>query len=888
MRKNTTESKLVYLGKWKKKIINALYQAGVLLPENASWEKITNAIMIFRQRRHLGSINFDDLIDGENLISDPRNYVHKNTPNSYDPSAKYPININLMSNMNMINPDSPEFDINLAMYFWLLSDGTFMNIEDWIYTKEGMNSKELEKIVNEELSKKMKKNLYKDSNTFKDPEYWGNLENWTKETGHDVPGEPPHKVISYTGSWMDIRLIGDGYELNQAIDRNSTKSFIYSVYLKADRDATVSFFPKTANTNLLSIEPGYQGIKVSTKWERHSVKITVTYKPPHMDGPPNVSIPLNPVIQSPENIKLYLAMPMLIEGDTEEPYNDGVNARQDPLLRSTILNIFNKGYIPNMFDLFNKIAPYPLEYPGIVESPDVKEYIEQFKSKKASEIANWGNNLTRSFVDNIKTRVPKIPGYNSDKSLYFKRTFEPKEDRYIPNPFMGYVPYSRWGEYGPEITTVYIDMRWREAVNESGKYNLTKWKKDSRLDDPEVSDKDFLFRMILDEPSDTKHSDLPPALTVEPTYGKYYNNSYGKGFAPNYQAILPEFIKFISSNDPMREIVTTKRMGVHQFGLLGHWGEWHNNYGEGVEKIGNKELMEKYIEEYKKYINIKDDHRYYYNLNHSSYGMMRRPFSVAKENDMGVFNDMLGDKPSTDEWLDWINNGGTYDQTPSEENMVVAYPEVLTHGINGGELTSGIPMEDLLGKDLETTIETIKNSHVRMIGQKIPDKSVNEEAYWKILEHVGYRIHIKDMTIKSYLDDGYTYYGKTPGNFYLITLTIENRGNAFFSGFFPNNNHIKYDTHIKKKDFIDNPSLYDPSSSGSPATKIGIINLPPGRSTKISIPIILKDIGGFPGDGVSSGRFLFYIREKWSNKFITFDNNEFDKFLVVGIPERLQ
>lgn len=876
MRKNTTESKLVYLGKWKKKIINALYQAGVLLPENASWERVMNGIIAFRQRKHGDAYIGFSLIDGMKIIADTKNTVHKIKSNSYDPSYKYPINVNLLNDMNIIDVDSPEFDINVAMCLWLFTNTPYMKVmaEKYITTITNFNDR-----IQEEINKTLKKNLYKHSDTLNDPEYWNNLQNWTKETGHDVPGEPPHTVISYTGSWMDIRLMGDGYELNQIISKDRQKTYTYSVYLKADKDATVSFFPKTTNNSYLTIEPGYQGIKVSNKWERHTVKITVKYiTPKNGDSPWDITIPLNPVIQSPENIKLYLALPMLIEGHEEVPYNNGTPT-EDPILKNIVTTMFNKNYLNNFFYLFDKVLAYPLEYPGILEDPHFKVLLEKFKSRKSKEIIDWVNGLNESFVRGIQSNVVPIHG-SHDKNrpdVYFHRTFNPKSDRYIPNPYMGYVPYCRWGEYGPEITTVYADMRWREVDKVNERYDITEWKKISRIDSPDIADKDILFRLILDEPSDTKHSDLPPALTIEPTYGKYYDNSYGKGFAPNYEAILPEFQ--ILARDVGQQLMRIKNIKIHQLGVLGHWGEWHNNYGEGVAKIGSKYLIHRYIEEYN-FGTFSEGHRYatedYY-----CYFMMRRPFYLAKDKDMGVFNDMLGDKPSTDEWLDWINNGGPYDQTPTEENLVVAYPEVLRKGINAGELTSGIPMEDLLGKDLETTIETIKNSHVRMIGQKIPDKSVNEESYWKILEHVGYRIHIKDMTIKSYLE--YDYKNPTEQkNKYILTLTIENKGNAFFSGLYPNYSGLVPNIVTIDKNFIDLPegSKYNADIYNYSSVNFGILNLEPGQSIKISTKLNLDDHGRS-----RESKYLFYIKEKFSGKYITFDNEDFDKFLTVGIQE---
>lgn len=43
--------------------------------------------------------------------------------------------------------------------------------------------------------------------------------------------------------------------------------------------------------------------------------------------------------------------------------------------------------------------------------------------------------------------------------------------------------------------------------------------------------------------------------------------------------------------------------------------------------------------------------------------LMRRPFCSAKNYGFGLYNDMAGHPEDTKTWIEWIENGGVYDQT---------------------------------------------------------------------------------------------------------------------------------------------------------------------------------------------------------------------------------
>lgn len=897
MKKNTTESKLVYLGKMKKKMIDALYQCGVLLPENASWQKILNSVAYLKKTFNLGQWEVGDkkmlFRDGMKL-PDVEIIDDNVVPNNYNPNYRYPVRIGENMDTSLLDVNSPKYDFNVALAFYFLYiKGEYMSSFSGYVTSAEMYKSNVKQALNNKLYDVA--NYYREqSTTLNNAGYWNNIRQWQQEPTEKVPNIPyEHNVISYTGPYMFLYTRDRN---NQRIYKgNGTFYILYSVYLKADRNINVDWFINTTqkfDLDAIEISAISKIFEVSTEWQRFSVVVSINIKKEHNRY---VDIEINPYVQTPHWVKLYFALPYMHfynNGSTPPEklpaFNNGQAILDDTII-NFISNIINREKQIYLYNYIQKILSIPVSNNDIIfmkKDENIIRLMDEFIEREKSRIFSWTQSFSADTINEINSNAVMIPFKNKKHKVNFKRVFKPRNDRYIPNPMMGYAPYSRWGEYDPEITTLYVDMRWREVYlshegnPEEGdlkiRYNLEEWIKNSRLNHKDVSGKSKIFRLILDEPTNEEHCDMPEVMRVE-KYGKPYSNSYGKGFAPNYEAIFPHYSTLINYiNNDVRQYT-----GIYQFGILGHWGEWHNNYREGVPKIGDKELMEKYVKEFNKYHfteSLTPPNRIAQLDRWAKYGhiaMMRRPFSIAKENGWGVFNDMIGDKEATKEWLDWIENGGTYDQTPTEENMVVEYKDVFKYGINGGELTSSIPMEDILGKYLEQTIEDIKKSHLRIIGQKIPDKRVNEEAYWKILECIGYRIHIRELKIQSYEED-YTeffpdLYSLRPNMSYLVSLTLENKGNAFFSGIYEILNLVQpkqaFNFNLNIDNLDENNYYYEDSNNGKT-----YINLCPGEIKTIRFQISSTDQRGF----MSSS---FMLKERYSGQPITFDNQEFNDTL---------
>lgn len=69
----------------------------------------------------------------------------------------------------------------------------------------------------------------------------------------------------------------------------------------------------------------------------------------------------------------------------------------------------------------------------------------------------------------------------------------------------------------------------------------------------------------------------------------------------------------------------------------------------------------------------------------------------CKKYGFGLYNDMAGHPEDTKTWIEWIENGGVYDQT-GETDVIVPMNSFWKKAPVGGELNSSISMRRMLVK----------------------------------------------------------------------------------------------------------------------------------------------------------------------------------------------
>ena len=316
-----------------------------------------------------------------------------------------------------------------------------------------------------------------------------------------------------------------------------------------------------------------------------------------------------------------------------------------------------------------------------------------------------------------------------------------KTDEVLVNPMTGFVPRADYYDavIDSGATLVYLDVTWRQLEPQQGVYDFEGIEEDNHLDEWRDQGKRVVFRFLCDVPEDDSHMDIPDWLYEETGGdGDWYNTSYGKGYSPNYNN---EF--FIE-----RHRKAIKALGEYyggddffcyiELGSLGHWGEWHVKYSDGITRLPMEDVREQYITPYVEYFP-------------NAMIMMRRPFNPVAEYNFGLYNDMTGAEEDTKDWLDWINLGGDYNQT-GEENALTAMPDAWKTAPIGGEFTSSLTMEQLLQDNIDKTAELIAESHMTFIGPKIPvgNELINEGGIDTVLSLLGYRLRIERAVITQY------------------------------------------------------------------------------------------------------------------------------------------
>ena len=303
------------------------------------------------------------------------------------------------------------------------------------------------------------------------------------------------------------------------------------------------------------------------------------------------------------------------------------------------------------------------------------------------------------------------------------------------NPLMGYAPSAWYNEVSEDISLLYMDITWAELEPEEGVYNWASIDEENQISRWRKEGKHLVFRFVCDIPGEEAHMDIPEWLYEKSgKAGKWYDGEYGKGFAPDYNN--PTIISCHKK--------TVRAIGEHfgqdglisyvELGSLGHWGEWHVNYSEGIQRIPREAVRDKYILPWTEAF---PDARI----------LMRRPFASAEKYGFGLYNDMTGQPEATQSWFDWINNGGEYDQT-GEKNVIVPMKNFWKTAPSGGEFTSSLSMEEMLDTNLSGTVEMIREAHTTFLGPKIPDENY-VDGYKEVLKNMGYRLWISMAELKN-------------------------------------------------------------------------------------------------------------------------------------------
>ncbi|MBB6735282.1 DUF4832 domain-containing protein [Cohnella zeiphila] len=377
----------------------------------------------------------------------------------------------------------------------------------------------------------------------------------------------------------------------------------------------------------------------------------------------------------------------------------------------------------------------------------------------------------------LKSSVPAASG----------SAFVPRETfGVLDNPLMGWVGWSGRGSEESKLAQphklVYANISWQALEPEKGKFDWAGIEKEFQFAKWKAEGTRIVLRFVLDDPGDPD-MDIPQWLYDELVQaegedgaGKWYDTPdtvVGKGFAPNYasptliaehERVLTELGKRYDA-DPFVAFI--------EIGSLGHWGEFHNWPEEVSGAFPKLAVSDQYVEQY------------LHAFPHKLIGM-RKPFPIAADNRLGLFNDVFGSKGSTDEWVNWTKEGwneiGSYvneGQDPEAVQNASKMPDFWKYNFSGGEFYNGDPLLSLTDDTIMETLRQTRASHTSWLGPSSPapfvlGKDIDEEVQANIdlvLGTMGYR-----FVLESVSHDGKS----RPGSSLSVRMTWNNKGVAPF------------------------------------------------------------------------------------------------------------
>lgn len=359
-------------------------------------------------------------------------------------------------------------------------------------------------------------------------------------------------------------------------------------------------------------------------------------------------------------------------------------------------------------------------------------------------------------------------------------------DAQFVNPLIGYMQNAERSKPYTETSLVYIDLTWRELEPERGQFDWAAIAEANHLSRWRAEGKHAVLRFVCDLPRKEAHRDIPDWLYEETGDGMDYDIDYRRGYCPNYaNAVFRE-----EHHRALREIgrYFTENWGAFvsyvELGSLGHWGEWHVKYSDGLPYLPKTEIRKEYVDAYTEAFP-------------NARLLSRRSFQEMPAG-TGIYNDVTGNVPETERLLRELSEGADFGSA-QEEGVIKPLSEIWNSAPVGGEYTSSLSMEDMLNRDFRSTLKLIEDSHPSFLGPKIPDmrvaaddddRKLSETALLnagKIQGMLGYRYRVTEISISdAATEDGVwtTLYklltGQmgTPQTYKSVRVTLRNDGLA--------------------------------------------------------------------------------------------------------------
>lgn len=356
----------------------------------------------------------------------------------------------------------------------------------------------------------------------------------------------------------------------------------------------------------------------------------------------------------------------------------------------------------------------------------------------------WILILLLLLLPSSKTELSELMPETVQQDRYMMHTKHMETNEVLNNPFIGFVPSATYGDFPYPHRLVYKVLTWSELEPEKGKYDFETIERRYRMDEFFADGVRFIFRIVLDYGTDEVHKDIPDWLYGEiGEDGIWYDAPVGKGFSPNYendtlQQYHRQLIQAFGdkyNDDP--------RVAFIALGSLGHWGEWHTYSGQdGHIPFPPMAESDRYV---RHYVDAFPDKKL----------LMRRPYPIARDNGMGLYNDMFGSARQTYDYIEWFEEGY---QSSLADAFIPAMSDFHLRGPSGGEFgNAGSGMRYYNAANIEATIAMAERSHLSWVGpstdiEELSDAEIRNMK--RFLNTLGYRFVIRSSTYSALWEAG--------------------------------------------------------------------------------------------------------------------------------------
>lgn len=303
----------------------------------------------------------------------------------------------------------------------------------------------------------------------------------------------------------------------------------------------------------------------------------------------------------------------------------------------------------------------------------------------------------------------------------------------LDNPLMGYAPDARDEEACADGSLVFIGLTWAQWEPEEGVYDVEALERTFHTARWRREGKHAVLRFMADVPGEQEHRDIPDWLYDKTGDGASYHSSVGAGYAPDYENayLRDRHAKAIAAL--ARWCNQDSFVAFVELGSLGHWGEWHTSWAEDprIPKLPDAEVCWDYVLDYSDRLT-------------EATLLMRRAYPMVTDAELGLYHDVVGDAAETAEWQRWLDEGGSQ-ETQGEPLTLAPAADAWQKAPVGGELTSSLGMEELLGASLGETIEQVRDLHLSFLGPSCPTGEAADGAGSVLAGHLGYRIYVSRL-----------------------------------------------------------------------------------------------------------------------------------------------